>query len=160
MHPSCIRTPGGQPTAARLVNLTGRARSCPPRPLTFRSHVATHLSLLTQAAPLCGWERPPGNGYPEMTRPSTDTTPDRGLDLAVANVTLVSVAIVSISLRCYTRVFIVKSFKPEDWLMLLATVSGTHSLSQILLIFISSSGFVCLPLYFQSGEHLLRHRPS
>ena len=62
-----------------------------------------------------------------MTRPSTDTTPDRGLDLDVANVTLVSVAIVSISLRCYTRVFIVKSFKPEYWLMLLATVSGTQS---------------------------------
>ena len=52
---------------------------------------------------------------------------NRGPELEAVGYTLVSVALVSVLLRCYTRVFKVKSFGFDDWCMAFALVSAERS---------------------------------
>lgn len=52
---------------------------------------------------------------------------NRGPELQAVACTLVSVAIVSTLLRCYVRVFKVKSFGFDDWCMVFAVVCGLSS---------------------------------
>lgn len=48
---------------------------------------------------------------------------NRGPQLLVVCITLLTIAIVSMSLRVFTRLFIVKGFGKDDYLMVFAAVS-------------------------------------
>lgn len=48
---------------------------------------------------------------------------NRGPELQAVGYTLLTAATIAISLRCYTRVFLVKNFGFDDWCMLAAMVS-------------------------------------
>jgi hypothetical protein len=48
---------------------------------------------------------------------------NRGPELLGVNVAFLAAALVSILLRCYVRVFMVKAFGVDDWLMVVAAVS-------------------------------------
>lgn len=52
---------------------------------------------------------------------------DRGPELAAVCWTFVTTAFVATALRCYVRTRIVKRFGLDDWTMLAALVSITHS---------------------------------
>lgn len=58
---------------------------------------------------------------------TADPIPDRGPQVAGVAIFLVITSVVSMGLRCYVRLGIVKAFGLDDWLMLAATVSGTRS---------------------------------
>ena len=48
--------------------------------------------------------------------------PNRGPELRGVNIFFLVVTLISISLRCYVRLGMVKAFGMDDWLMLGATV--------------------------------------
>ncbi|RNJ52183.1 hypothetical protein D7B24_004216 [Verticillium nonalfalfae] len=50
---------------------------------------------------------------------------NRGPELLAVNITFITTALISIFLRCYVRVFKVKAFGVDDWLMAVATVFFT-----------------------------------
>lgn len=54
------------------------------------------------------------------------STDNRGPQLEAVAYTLVSVAFVSVCLRCYTRIFMVKNFGFDDWCMLLSLVGAKN----------------------------------
>lgn len=47
---------------------------------------------------------------------------NRGPELLAVNIVFCSLTGIIVLLRCYTRVFIVKAFGTDDWIMLLAMV--------------------------------------
>jgi hypothetical protein len=49
---------------------------------------------------------------------------NRGPQLMVVCITLLTIAIISMALRIITRLFIVKGFGRDDYLMVFASVSG------------------------------------
>ncbi|KAK1908997.1 hypothetical protein P3342_011074 [Pyrenophora teres f. teres] len=48
--------------------------------------------------------------------------PNRGPELLAVNIAFVTTAILACLLRCYVRIFMVKAFGRDDWLMVIATV--------------------------------------
>lgn len=48
---------------------------------------------------------------------------NRGPQLLAVNFLFLFMAVIATALRCYTRIFIVKSFGVDDYLMVVATVS-------------------------------------
>ena len=52
---------------------------------------------------------------------------NRGPELLAVNIAFMSAALVSNLLRCVVRVFMVKAFGVDDWLMAIATVNPTIS---------------------------------
>lgn len=52
-----------------------------------------------------------------------ETVPDRGVSLLAVNIAFLSVAVVAVALRCYTRIGVVRAFGLDDWVMLFAAVS-------------------------------------
>jgi len=53
--------------------------------------------------------------------------PNRGPELLAVNIAFVTTAILACLLRCYVRLFMVKAFGRDDWLMVIATVrKHTH----------------------------------
>ena len=50
------------------------------------------------------------------------SVPNRGPELVAVNITFTVAAIIANMLRCYVRVFMVRAFGLDDWLMSLATV--------------------------------------
>ena len=53
--------------------------------------------------------------------------PNRSGPLVGSSLALLAIAVITIVLRVYTRIFMIKNFGPDDWLMLAATVCPTHS---------------------------------
>ena len=51
-----------------------------------------------------------------------DGIEDRGPELLGVNMSFLATALISISLRCYVRAFMVKAFGTDDWLMVIAAV--------------------------------------
>ncbi|KAK6206049.1 hypothetical protein LQW54_007988 [Pestalotiopsis sp. IQ-011] len=51
-----------------------------------------------------------------------DLSKDRGPNLMIMDVLFISLASISCLLRCYTRIFVVRAFGIDDWLMLVAYV--------------------------------------
>lgn len=51
-----------------------------------------------------------------------DEIENRGPELLGVNVAFLTAALVSILLRCFVRVFMVKAFGVDDWLMVVAAV--------------------------------------
>ncbi|KAI1335476.1 hypothetical protein F5Y15DRAFT_409069 [Xylariaceae sp. FL0016] len=68
---------------------------------------------------------------------------DRGPELAVTTTTLLGVSSLTVFLRCYVRIFLLKTFRVEDWLSL-----GT------LTCFITYSTFVMLSIDYGAGKHI------
>lgn len=52
---------------------------------------------------------------------------NRGPQLLSVNIAFGIVAVITVLLRSYTRVFVVKAFGPDDWFMAVATVCGKYS---------------------------------
>jgi hypothetical protein len=53
--------------------------------------------------------------------------PNRGPELLGVNVAFFTLAAISILLRCYVRIFMVKAFGVDDWLMLAASVCFAYT---------------------------------
>lgn len=53
--------------------------------------------------------------------------PNRSGPLVGSSLALLAIAVITIVLRVYTRIFMIKNFGPDDWLMLAATVRPAHS---------------------------------
>lgn len=49
-------------------------------------------------------------------------TEDHGPELAVAADIVLSVSVLTVFLRCYVRIFILRLFRPEDWLAVFTLV--------------------------------------
>lgn len=85
---------------------------------------------------------------------------NRGPELFAIDVTFMVAAIIASSLRCYVRVFMVKAFGRDDWLMLFATVSTRFykrpfpSLLTVLqCTFISYCSSSIIGVHYGTGRH-------
>ncbi|KAI1509026.1 hypothetical protein PtrSN002B_005377 [Pyrenophora tritici-repentis] len=68
--------------------------------------------------------------------------PNRGPELFAVNVAFVTTAILACLLRCYVRIFMVKAFGRDDWLMVVAT-----------LFFMSYTTSSTIGIHYGTGQH-------
>ena len=66
-------------------------------------------------------------GLPAVAIMGFYDVPNRSGPLVGSCLALLSIVVITILLRIYTRIFMIKNFGPDDWLMLAATVCPVHS---------------------------------
>jgi hypothetical protein len=63
--------------------------------------------------------------------------PNRGPELQAVGYVLLILAFITLTLRCYVRVFLVKSFGLDDWAMLVAMVRSSTNFRRICFLWYS-----------------------
>lgn len=84
---------------------------------------------------------------------------NRGPELFMVNIPFLVFAVVSVLLRCYVRVHLVKGFSWDDLMMLIATVRNVHEASKTWFLTSPTTDVILLVHFLFPDRHPLWDRP-
>lgn len=68
-----------------------------------------------------------------MEKPDVDLSETNGTRLLITVSIFLALSWVAVTLRTYTRAYLIRSFRTDDWIMLLAQVSATNISSDLVM---------------------------